>query len=212
MQDKEIFLKALKFRHACKLFDENKKIKEEDIKFILEAGRLSPSSFGMEGWKFLVTTNQKLKEKLRPYCWNQPQITTCSHLLVILASINSLKPHSNIPRKRFQRRGLSKDMIEQYVSVYDNYMKQFSSDKEIFAWSSKQTYIAAADMMMAAAMIGIDSCPIEGFEREKVEKILNLDIKEFRLSLILPFGYRINPQPKKKRLSFNEVVEFLDYA
>ncbi len=209
MQNSDIFIEALKFRHACKLFDKNRKIKDEDIKYILESGRLSPSSFGMEGWKFLVITNQKLKEELRPYCWDQPQITTCSHLIVILAAIDSLKPNSEIVKKRFERRGLSEEKTKLYLNVYSNYMKQFDTDERVFAWSAKQTYIAAANMMMAAAMINIDSCPIEGFEREKVEEILCLDIKNFRLSLMLPFGYRVNPAPKKQRASFNEVVEFI---
>ena len=55
------FTKAMNFRHACKVFDDTKKISDEDMKFILEAGRKSPSSFGMEGWKFLVITNDELK-------------------------------------------------------------------------------------------------------------------------------------------------------
>jgi len=82
---KEDILKAFHERHACKLFDDKKKIPKEDFDFLLEIGRLSPSSFGMEHWKFLVITSQDLKEKLRPVCWNQPQITTCSHLVAYLA-------------------------------------------------------------------------------------------------------------------------------
>jgi Nitroreductase len=70
---KEDILEAFHERHACKLFDDKKKIPKEDFDFLLEIGRLSPSSFGMEHWKFLVITSQDLKEKLRPVCWNQPQ-------------------------------------------------------------------------------------------------------------------------------------------
>ena len=72
MSKKEDFLKAMDFRHSCKVFDESKKISNEDIRFILEVARKSPSSFGMEAWKFLVITNYELREKLRPFCWNQP--------------------------------------------------------------------------------------------------------------------------------------------
>ncbi len=82
---KEDFIKAMNFRHACKVFDESKKISDEDIHYILEAGRKSPSSFGMEAWKFLVITNEELRAKLRPLCWDQVQITSCSHLVVVLA-------------------------------------------------------------------------------------------------------------------------------
>jgi len=88
------FSNAMAFRHACKIFDETKTISEEEINYILEAGRTSPSSFGMEGWKFLVISNQELKEKLRPACWNQVQITSCSHLVILLAGIENVKPSS----------------------------------------------------------------------------------------------------------------------
>ncbi len=204
------FTKAMAFRHACKIFDENKKINDEEIRYILDAGRKSPSSFGMEPWKFLVITDQKLKEKLRPFCWNQVQITSCSHLVVILAAIENVKPSSNIPKKRFARRSLSKERLENYLNLYADHLKDtLSSDEKIYCWTARQTYIAAANMMNAAAFIEIDSCPIEGFEKEKVEEILNLDTSKWQLSLILPFGYRVNPQPKQLRLDFDDVVTFL---
>ncbi len=210
MQKRDMFMEAMNFRHACKLFDENKKITDADMRYILEAGRLSPSSFGMEGWKFLVITNQPLKEELREFCWNQPQITTCSHLVVILAALNPLKPQSGIPQKRFQRRDLPSEMIERYIEVYKNYIEAKGDDESIFAWSARQTYIAAANMMSAAASVDIDSCPIEGFEKSKVDEILKLDTNEFQTSLILPFGYRVKPQPKRLRLNFDEVVEYIN--
>ena len=85
------FMEAMDFRHACKVFDETKKITDEDMNYILEVGRKSPSSFGMEGWKFLVITNEELKAKIRPVCWNQVQVTSCSHLVIILAAIDAVK-------------------------------------------------------------------------------------------------------------------------
>ena len=204
------FTKAIDFRHACKLFDETKKIPDEEIHYILEMGRKSPSSFGMEGWKFLVITNQELKEKLRPLCWNQPQITTCSHLVVILAAIESLKPESGIPLQRFARREMPQEKLDFYTDIYAKHLqKTLSSDENIYCWSARQTYIAAANMMSAAAYIGIDSCPIEGFEKENVEKLLGLDTEKYQVALILPFGYRVNPQSSQLRLPFDEVVEFI---
>jgi nitroreductase len=97
------FMEAMDFRHACKIFDDTKKVSSEDMNYILEAGRKSPSSFGMEPWKFLVITNDDLKEKLKPFCWNQPQITTCSHLVVILAAIDAVKPQSGEVERKFRR-------------------------------------------------------------------------------------------------------------
>ncbi|MDD2697701.1 MAG: NAD(P)H-dependent oxidoreductase [Arcobacteraceae bacterium] len=207
---KEQFLEAMNFRHACKVFDENKKIKSEDLDFILEVGRLSPSSFGMEPWKFLVVQNQDLKEKLRPFCWNQPQITTCSDLVVILSKIDDLKPQNEYVGKMFSRRNLSQENYEKYLNLYANHLSHtMSSDENILAWGARQCYIAMGNMMTAAATIGIDSCPIEGFEKGKIEEILNIDRRKYQLAVIVPFGYRINPQSIKFRLSIDEVVEYL---
>ena len=206
------FMEAMDFRHACKTFDETKKISDENMRFILEVGRKSPSSFGQEGWKFLVITNDELKAKLRPFCWNQAQITTCSHLVIVLGAVEDLKPSSNVPAKRFSRRELPQEKIDAYVELYENHLKVtgvLDNDRTLFAWSARQTYLAAANMMTAAATKGIDSCPIEGFEKEKVEEVLELDTTKYQVSLVLPFGYRINPQSTQMRLPFDEVVEYI---
>ena len=206
----ENFLKAMDFRHACKVFDDTKKISDEDINFILEVARKSPSSFGMEPWKFLVITNEDLKAKLKPVCWNQVQITSCSHLVVVLAAIESVKLESGIPEKRFLRRDMPQEQLDFYIDLYSKHLKHtLSSDENIYAWTSKQTYIAAGNMMTAAATIGVDSCPIEGFEKGKVEEILGLDISKYQLSLVLPFGYRVDEQSSQIRLDYEEVVEFI---
>ncbi|MDX9795773.1 MAG: NAD(P)H-dependent oxidoreductase [Sulfurimonadaceae bacterium] len=204
------FEQAMDFRHACKVFDESKKISDEDLRYILEAGRKSPSSFGMEAWKFLVITNEALKAKLRPACWDQVQITSCSHLVVILAGINSVRPQSGIPLKRFARRNMPQEKLEFYLNLYASHLEDtLRNDENIYSWTARQTFIAAGNMMTAAAVKGIDSCPIEGFEKEKVEEILGLDKSQYRLSLILPFGYRINPQSTQLRVPLEEVVEFI---
>ena len=205
------FEEALNFRHACKVFDETKKISQNDIKYILEAGRKSPSSFGMEAWKFLVITNEALKAKLRPVCWDQVQVTSCSHLVIVLAGIESVKPEFGEVKKRFQRRNMPQETLDFYMSIYASHLADIlSSDEKIEAWTAKQSYIALGNMMTAAAVLGIDSCPIEGFEKEKVEEILELDTSKYRLSVVVPFGYRLNEQPSQIRLDFDEVVAFID--
>lgn len=204
------FTEALAFRHACKIFDETKKINEKDMTYILEAGRKAPSSFGMEAWKFLVITNEELKAKLKPVCWDQAQITTCSHLVIVLAGIEGVKPESGIPEKRFARRDMPQEKLDFYLGLYAGHLKQtLSSDENIYAWTAKQTIFASQNMMMAAAIKGIDSCPIEGFDKEKVEEILGLDTTKYQLSLVLPFGYRINEQSTQLRLAFEDVVEYI---
>ncbi|MDF1876950.1 NAD(P)H-dependent oxidoreductase [Sulfurimonas sp. SAG-AH-194-L11] len=211
MKTEKTFQEAMAFRHACKIFDETKKISKEDIHFILEAGRTSPSSFGMEAWKFLVITNEDLKAKLRPACWDQVQVTSCSHLVIVLAGIDSLKPESGEVRKRFARRDMPQENLDFYLDLYTNHLKKvLSSDENIYSWSARQTYIATANMMTGAAVLGIDSCPIEGYEKEKVEEILGLDTSKYQLSVVLPFGYRLNEQSTQLRLPLEDVVEFID--
>ena len=204
------FTEAMAFRHACKIFDESKKISNKEINYILEAGRTSPSSFGMEAWKFLVITNESLKEKLRPLCWNQVQITSCSHLVVLLAGIENAKPSSGEPQKRFGRRPLSPEQIDGYIDLYSQYLTHtLSSDENIYEWTARQTYIAGANMMTAGAFIGVDSCPIEGFDKKAVDEALNLDTTKYQVAMLIPFGYRVNEQPSQLRLPFDDVVEFI---
>ncbi len=204
------FTKAIHFRHACKVFDENKKISDEEMHYILEAGRKSPSSFGMEAWKFLVITNEDLKAKLRPYCWDQVQITSCSHLVIILAGIENVKVESGIPKKRFMRRDMPQETLDFYMDIYAKHLKKtLSTDENIYAWTARQSYIALGNMMTAAAFIGIDSCPIEGFEKENVEEVLGLDTSKYQVAVIVPFGYRLNAQSTQLRVPFDEVVEFI---
>ena len=205
------FTKAMDFRHACKVFDENKTIPDEQMHYILEAGRKSPSSFGMEGWKFLVITNEAFKAKLRPHCWDQVQITSSSHLVVILTAIENVKVESGEVEKRFKRRNMPQESLDFYMDIYAKHLENtLNTDENIYHWTSKQTYIALANMMTAAAYIGIDSCPIEGFEKEKVEIDLGLDTTKWQVSVVVPFGYRINEQPTQERLSFDEVVKFIE--
>ena len=205
------FTKAMAFRHACKIFDETKKINDEELHYILETAHTSPSSFGLEGWKFLVITNDALREKLRPACWNQVQITSCSHLVVLLAEIEGAKVESGKPAAQLGRRGMDAEKLQGYVDLYAGHLTNtLKTDKAIYAWTARQTYIAGANMMTAAAYIGIDSCPIEGFEKEKVEEILELDTTKWQVAMLLPLGYRLNEQSTQLRLPFEEVVEFID--
>jgi len=208
---KKDFLDNFNFRYACKVCDNNRKISDEDIRFILDIGRRSPSSFGMEPWKFLVITNQDLRQKLKPYCWDQDQITSCSHLVVVLASIENVKISSGIPKQKFIRRGLPQDKLSFYLEKYASHLKEtLKNDKNIYCWTARQTYLSVANMLNAGAFFGIDSCPIEGFEKDKVEQILNIDTTQYQLSVMIAFGYRKNQQSIQLRDDFDKIVQFID--
>ena len=203
------YLEILKFRHACKIFDESKKIGAGEFDFILEAGRLSPSSTGLEQWDFLVVQNKELREKIKAVSWNQVQITSCSHLVVILAKIKEIKFGSNYVDKMIARRA---DKNIEAIAARQKFflLSNFKNDDELtFQWSHEQCMIAATNMMNAAASLGIDSCPIEGFDRHALNEILGLDESEQRVAIVVPFGYRLNPQPEKLRRQRAEVVTWI---
>ncbi|WP_103603313.1 NAD(P)H-dependent oxidoreductase [Campylobacter concisus] len=206
------YLEILKFRHACKIFDESKKIGAGEFDFILEAGRLSPSSTGLEQWDFLVVQNKELREKIKAVSWNQVQIASCSHLVVILAKIKEIKFGSNYVDKMIARRA-DKDpeaIAARQKFYHDFLLSNFKNDDELtFQWSHEQCMIAATNMMNAAASLGIDSCPIEGFDRRALNEILGLDESEKRVAIVVPFGYRLNPQPEKLRRQRAEVVTWI---
>ncbi|MBF0318944.1 MAG: NAD(P)H-dependent oxidoreductase [Nitrospirae bacterium] len=201
---KEELLKAFMFRHACKLFDEAKKIPDDDLRFILEAGRLSPSSFGLEPWKFIVVRQAELKERLREACFGQAQLTTCSDAVAIAAAIERLHPGSEYVEERFAHYAEHQDVLLWLRKFYSEYYATI----DVRLWSITQCHIAAANMMSAAAAVGIDSCPIGGFSPPKAREVLGLDGVKYDVALIVPFGYRVNPQPQKYRQAFGEVVEF----
>jgi nitroreductase len=197
------FEEALHFRYACKVFDGGKKIPAEELRYILEAARMSPSSFGMEGWKFLVIQDGELKSRLSKTCWNPNKLEDCSDVIVLLNQKNLYSTHPQV-KEQFKSRG---DMYKQYLKVYSDYLDNWS-EEEINCWSSKQAYIASAFIMMSAASIKIDSCPIEGFRKDEATKVLDIDTKNWEISYMIALGYRAEEQPTRNRKDFDDVVEF----
>lgn len=197
------FEQALHFRHACKLFDDTKSISSDDLNFILEAGRLSPSSFGMEQWHFFLIRDTAMREEIRSLAWNQPQITTASELVAVAyrKTVRSTDAYIQSEFDKFHY----PDMIRE---LYANFMDR-RSDEELECWSSRQVYIAGGNMMTAAASIGIDSCPIEGFDRTAVEKVMGIDTALFGVTLLIPFGYRVKEQQPRHRSELDEIVTYL---
>jgi nitroreductase len=105
---------------------------------------------------------------------------------------------------------MPKEKLDFYLGLYAGHLKDtLSSDENIYAWTAKQTAFAAGNMMTAAAVKGVDSCPIEGFDKSKVEEILGLDTKKYQLSLVLPLGYRLNEQSTQLREPLKNIVEFI---
>ncbi|MCC5465412.1 NAD(P)H-dependent oxidoreductase [Pelosinus baikalensis] len=218
MDLKKQILEAYNYRHACKEFDPSKKISEEDFNFILETGRLSPSSFGFEPWNFLVVKSSELKEKLKMLCWGaQGQLPTASHFVIIL----SRTPKDMIFNSQYistfmkEVQELPADVVkikqEYYQKFQENDFRLLDSERALFDWACKQTYIALGNMMTAAALIKIDSCPMEGFDKEKVEILLEqegaLDRNQFGVACMVAFGYRKEDPRSKTRQNMDKIVK-----
>lgn len=207
---KNTFIEAMKFRHATKAFDADKKISNADFNTILEIGRISPSSFGFEPWKFVIVQNPVLREKLKAFSWGaQGQLPTASHFVLILArTTKGMKFDSSyIEHMMKEVKQLPEDIEERYRNFYTKFQQEdfklLESDRTLFDWSCKQTYIALANMMTGAAAMGIDSCPIEGFDLDLTNAFLknelDIDTKEFQVSVMVAFGYR-KDEPKREKI------------
>lgn len=201
---KNPLLAAFQKRHACHLFLADRPLAGEDLAFILEAGRLSPSSFGLEQWKFVVLTAPDHKRALQTACFNQPQVGSASAIIVVLARLADLDPDTEYVRRLMAREYPEPDALEGALKNY----RAFHAATDVKAWSAAQCHIAAANMMTAAAGIGIDSCAIGGYVAEDVSALLELDPRRYQPTLILPLGYCAHAAGEKLRLAMEEIVEY----
>ncbi len=216
---REDILAAFHFRHACKTFDPTKKISDADFNLILETGRLSPSSFGFEPWRFVVIQDPALREALKATVWGgQGQLPTASHVVAIFCRKEGMRfDAAHVRHMMVDIQKLPENIVamkgERYRKFQESDFKLTESPRALFDWSCKQAYIALGNMMTSAAMIGIDSCPIEGYDVDATEATLAkagvLDTGKCGLAVMVAFGYRINPQSAKTRQPLEEVVTWV---
>lgn len=212
---------AYAFRHACKEFDPAKKVSDEDFTYLLETARLSPSSFGLEPWKLLVVQDKVLREKLYPVAWGaQKKLQTASHFVIILARkrkdlrYDSPYFHDFIRTVKKLPEDVARGMTDAVENFQKNDFKLLENDRAMFDWACKQAYIALGNMMTAAALIGIDSCPMEGFDRDKVDGVLTgaglYNPEEFGVACMVGFGYRAAQPPlPQTRRSAEQVAQWI---
>jgi nitroreductase len=199
------FLSNLEWRYAAKKFDTTKKVSDEDFNKILEAIRLTPTSFGMQPYHFYIVTNQEKKDAIQAASWHQPQVGSCSHLIVMCAR-NDLMA---VKDEYFDAVSGGNEEIRTSLSGFEQMVTGFLPNASP-EWAKKQVYIAQGFALAACAELQIDSCPMEGFDAAAVAKILdvpsNLDV-----AVMIPVGYRAvdeHPRPKfrfTKEKLFTEV-------
>lgn len=205
MQNKAEILQAATWRSATKKFDTNRKISDQDWQFLLEIARLAPSSYGFEPWNILVV-GLDMRRKLQPALGgtNAPRLEA-SHF-VIFTVRNDLGSDSKYFRQIMKDHGMNLAIRTAYMAHFKTFLKDqdLTDQRKRRDWAGKQAYLAFGQMIFAAAEIGIDSCPIEGFDRAKAEQILSdndaLDLDTDSVVLMAAFGYRAaEPRPKTRR-------------
>lgn len=192
---------SLKWRYATKKFDPNKKVSDTDIATLKEAVRLTPSSYGLQLYKVIIVTDQKMKDKLYKESYYQSQIRDCSHLFVFCSYKTVSSKHIDefidlMEQGRQQddeRAYVDKMKSKAKIMLYGTIAKADIGrrDKsEALHWMQKQCYLAVSQLMVTCADMRIDSCPFEGFSTEAYDKILDLDNSNLTSTVLLPVGYR----------------------
>ncbi|MEZ0007898.1 nitroreductase [Flavobacterium sp. 28YEA47A] len=180
----------LNWRYATKKYDASKKISNEDLEKIKEAVRLSASSYGLQPYKILIIENPELRAKIQPVAWGQSQIVDASHLIIFANETNFGDTGiDSFANNIVATRGIPAESIQGYVDFMKSKISTLPAETRNH-WTSKQTYIALANLLSAAAELKIDATPMEGFDAEKVNEILGLDKLGLNTSLIATLGYR----------------------
>lgn len=184
-------LDALQWRYATKRFDPAKKIPAADWATLEQALILTPSSYGLQPWKFVVVTDPALKAKLRPASWNQSQIEDCSHLVVFLGKEDITEADlDRFVARTAEVRGTTIESLAGYKGYMMGDLVNGARHAVIGEWAARQVYLAFGNFMTAAALLGIDTCPIEGMEPAKYDEILGLKGTGYRTLAACPVGYR----------------------
>ncbi|TDX84444.1 NAD(P)H-dependent oxidoreductase [Epilithonimonas xixisoli] len=206
------YLEALNWRYSVKRFN-GKKISSEKLNNILEAGRLSVSSQGLQPYHLLVVENDETIQKLIPAFYNPSQISTCSHLIALVSKTNINKEYvDNYFSHIINERGVT---LEQLVAFRNNINSQLENQtsQEMESWSEKQSYIVLGSLIMASAQENIDTCPMEGFRQDILEDILKIDKESEKIAVVLTLGYRAEDDNfqnfKKVRKPADKFIKFL---
>ena len=187
----ENIIKQLKWRYATKAFDAQKKISDTDWQTLTEAVRLSPSSYGLQPWKFVVVKNTDVRKQLRAVSWNQSQVEEASHLVVFAA----LKKFDETYVDKFiastaKARSMQVDSMKGYRDMMVGDLVKGPRSAIQASWSQRQTYLAIGTLLSAAAMLEIDACPMEGLDPTKYDQILGLDKTDYGAVVAVALGYR----------------------
>ena len=187
----DTLIQQLNWRYATKAFDPSKKIPAAKWAALEQALVLTPSSYGMQPYKFLVIADPSVKEMLVPASWNQRQPTDCSHYVVFAArTTNSVTDVDEYMARIAQVRGVTPDALGGFKKMLVADVVDGDRGKAAAEWAARQAYIALGNFMTAAALLGIDTCPMEGFVPARYDEILGLREQGLTAAVACAAGYR----------------------
>lgn len=206
----ETIVEKLEWRYATKKFDSSKKIDADTWNQLERSLVLAPSSYGLQPWKFVVVTDQKVKDKLPEASFNQPQPKDCSHL-VVFCRLNKID-HAHVEsyvEHMAKTRNTPVEKLEGAKSMMLGFVDR-TSEEERAQWMEKQCYIALGTLISAASALGIDNCPMEGLNRKQYDEILKLPEHGCTSLVMCALGYRAQDDKyanyEKVRFDHSDVI------
>lgn len=184
-------LDALRWRYATKKFDPAKKIPAETWAVLEEALALTPSSNGLQPWNFIVVTTPAVKARLVPAARNQSQPVDCSHYVVF--SVRKNLGHDHVDRhiaRMAEVRGVTAESLGKFRQMVTSNLDQARAEDRLDIWQAHQVYIALGQFMVSAALLKVDTCPMEGFEPEQFDEVLGLKGTDYASLVACAAGYR----------------------
>jgi len=183
-------IENLNWRYATKVFDTSKELPAEDLEYILEAGRLAATSYGLQPFKMVVVTDEAKKQELMGHAYGQGQVGVNGALIILAAQTNVDEAFITEFTTRIEAtRGLPIGAVSGYKDTMVSSLTADTSENRLI-WAQKQTYIALGTMMVAAAEKMVDGCPMEGFSVEGFDEVLGLKAHNLTASVIFPVGFR----------------------
>ncbi len=212
--DPSQLIDVLTWRYATKQFDPARKIPSEIWETLEDALVLSPSSYGLQPWQFFVVTDPAVKAALRPHSWDQSQVTDCSHHVVfaIRTTLEAEFVDKYISRIA-EVRGVETSAMDFLKGMITADILEGPRSKIVQEWATRQAYIALGNFMTSAAFLGVDTCPMEGFDPAKYDEILGLPAKGYKAVVACPAGYRADTDKyaslPKVRFDKNELIQHI---
>jgi nitroreductase len=208
-------LEQLNWRYATKKFDPTKKIDEATWKTLEQSLVLSPSSFGLQPWQFFVIRNPKIREQLLEHSWGQKPVVDASHLIVF--AIKQDLDNGDVDRyiqRMAEVQQVPLEKLNGFSNMVKGYLQEPPFPLDVDKWAAKQTYLALGFFLNCAAMLEIDTLPMEGFIPAKYDEILGLDSKGYSAVVICAVGYRADDDQyahsPKVRFPTENVVQYVD--